>query len=62
VILSDPLDLDLTDGVNGEEKLTGVARSPARYGQGEVDGELPLNGDGEEVADGMQKRTASSRM
>jgi hypothetical protein len=30
-----------------------VARSPARYGQGEVDGELPLNGDGEEVADGM---------
>jgi hypothetical protein len=30
-----------------------VARFPARYGQGEVDGELLLNGDGEEVADGM---------
>jgi hypothetical protein len=37
-----------------------VARSPARYGQGEVDGELLLNGDGEEVADGMQKRAESS--
>jgi hypothetical protein len=24
VILSDPLDLDLTDGVKGGEKLTGV--------------------------------------
>jgi hypothetical protein len=30
-----------------------VARSPARYGQGKVDGELLLNGDSEEVADGM---------
>jgi hypothetical protein len=30
-----------------------VARFPARYGQGEVDGELPLDGDGEEVADGV---------
>jgi hypothetical protein len=62
VVLSDPLDLDLTDGVKGGEKLTGVARFPARYGQGGVDGELPLNGDGEEATDGMQKRTASSRM
>jgi hypothetical protein len=31
----------------------GGVRSPARYGQGEVDGELPLNGNSEEVADGM---------
>jgi len=53
VVLSDPLDLDLTDGVKGGEKLTGVARFPARYGQGEVDGELLLDGDGEEVADGV---------
>jgi hypothetical protein len=53
VILSDPLDLDLTDGVKGGEKLTVGARSPARYGQGEVGGELLLNGDGEGVADGM---------
>jgi hypothetical protein len=53
VILSDPLDLDLTDGERLGGGLTVVARSPARYGQGEVDGELPLNGDGEEVADGM---------
>jgi hypothetical protein len=35
---------------------------PARSGQREVDGELPMNGDGEEVAEGMQKRTESSRM
>jgi hypothetical protein len=61
VVLLDPLDLDLTDGVKGGEKLTGVARFPARYGQGEVDGELLLDGDGEEVTDGMQKRTASSK-
>jgi hypothetical protein len=53
VVLSDPLDLDLTDGVKGGEKLTGTARFPARYGQGEVDGGLPLDGDGEEVADGV---------
>jgi hypothetical protein len=33
--------------------LTVVARSPARNGQGEVDGELLLNGDGEEMADGV---------
>ena len=60
VILSDPLDLDLTDVVKREEMLTGVVRFPARYGQGEVDGELLLDGDGEVVTDGMQKRTASS--
>jgi hypothetical protein len=53
VILSDPLDLDLTDVVKREEMLTGVVRFPARYGQGEVDGELLLDGDGEEVADGV---------
>jgi hypothetical protein len=60
VDLLDPLDLDLTDGVKGGERLTGVVRFPARYGQGEVDGELLMDGDGEEVTDGMQKRTASS--
>jgi hypothetical protein len=60
VVLLDPLDLDLTDGVRGGERLTGVARFPARCGQGEVVGELLLDGDGEEVADGVQKRTASS--
>jgi hypothetical protein len=53
VVLLDPLDLDLTDGVKREGMLTGVARFPARYGQGEVDGELLLDGDGEEVADGV---------
>jgi hypothetical protein len=38
-----------------------VARSPARYGQGEVDGELLMNGDGEEVADGVQQTTEISK-
>jgi hypothetical protein len=41
--------------------LTVGARSLARYGQGEVDGELPLNGDGEEVADGVQQVTEISK-
>jgi hypothetical protein len=61
VVLSDPLDLDLTDGVKGGEKLTGAARFPARYGQGEVDGEVLAFTRPRRRHDGMQERTASSK-
>jgi hypothetical protein len=60
VVLSDPLDLDLTDGVRGGERLTGVARFPARYGQGEVVGEVLASSGPRRRYDGMQEITASS--
>jgi hypothetical protein len=60
VVLLDPLDLDLTDVVKEGERLTGVARFPARYGQGEVDGEVLAFTRPRRRYDGMQKRTASS--
>jgi hypothetical protein len=53
-----------SNGYQGRGKGSPAARVPtdfpARSGQREVDGELPMNGDGEEVVDGVQKSTESS--
>jgi hypothetical protein len=59
--LSEPLDLDPTDRVDGEGSLTGEECFPARALLELVDGEPPVIYDGAESADSVRTNTVTSK-